>query len=155
MFPSSLTSKAFLQYGDVYYRWFFWKPTVMIVDHEGIHRVLTDSDAYRKNTPTYQAFSENAEIADQSEAIKATFSEEHMETLGNAIIGMAEGFCNQLVDAQGNGVAFNVFDTSRSVCTSSPPPPPFPCSPSPVATPFPALHSFPLLSPPTLFPFHC
>eukprot|EP00026_Physarum_polycephalum_P006052 Phypoly_transcript_06092.p1 GENE.Phypoly_transcript_06092~~Phypoly_transcript_06092.p1 ORF type:complete len:530 (+),score=73.11 Phypoly_transcript_06092:159-1748(+) len=112
LFPHSLTSKAFLRYGDVYYRWFFWKPTLMVVDHEGIHKVLNDTDAYRKNTPVYQAFAENAELADQSDTIKDVFNPEHMEILGDSVLNMAQSFCDQLVDSQGNGVAFSVYNTS-------------------------------------------
>lgn len=89
----------------------------MLVDHEGIQKVLNDTDAYRKNTPVYQAFSENSELADQSEAIKEVFNHEHMEILGDSVVGMAKGFCDQLVDSQGNGVPFSVFNTSLNVCS--------------------------------------
>lgn len=112
MFPQSLTSKAFMHYGDIYYRWFFWKPTLMLVDHDGIQKVLTDSDAYRKNTPIYQAFEEGGELADQAESIKAVFDPPHMEILADSASSMAESFCDQLVDSQGNGVPFSVYNTS-------------------------------------------
>ena len=88
----------------------------MLVDHEGIQRVLNDSDSFRKNTPIYQNYSEGNDITDQSEAIKEIFSHKHMETLGDSVLGMAEGFCDQLVDSQGNGVVFNVYNTSLFVC---------------------------------------
>ena len=88
----------------------------MLVDHEAIQRVLNDTDTYRKNTPVYQAFAENTELADQSEAIAAVFSPEHMEILSDSVVGMAESLCDQLVDAQGNGTPFTVFNTNLGVC---------------------------------------
>jgi hypothetical protein len=94
----------------------------MLVDHEGIQRVLNDAEVYRKNTPVYLAFAENTELADQAETIKAIFNPEHMETLGENTVSMAESFCDQLVDSQGNGIPFSVFNTSLGVCYSLSPP---------------------------------
>lgn len=86
----------------------------MLVDHAAINKVLTDIDAYRKNTPIYQPFAENSELTDQSEAIASVFNAENMDILGQSVVDLAKDLCTQLVDSQGDGTRFKIHETALS-----------------------------------------
>lgn len=86
----------------------------MVVDHNAINKILGDTTIYQKNVPN--KFLHQDDFDEQRKTVlKWVFGAENMAILNDQVVDMADKLLDQLVDSQGNGVSFNVHETSLSV----------------------------------------